>query len=157
MSQLCNGKSECKGKCSPPSLADSVITREFFSHILSGATPIAVVSFCDVTIRNFADRTEVLSRRVYISSSRGSISWKRRSSSCSSSSCPSVLPAIYPQKRISWTPPAAGWRTRPPAHQICPQEHQTIPPTPASPHPMLGAASPLSKKREVKLFQCLLL
>lgn len=91
------------------------------------------------------------------SSSRGSISWKRRSSSCSNRSCPLVLPVTSRPRQISWTRHMAGRKAQLPAPQTCPPEHQTTLPIPTSPHLMLGAASPLSKKREVKLTQCGLL
>lgn len=86
--------------------------------------------------------------RVYISNSKGSISWKRRYSSCNNRSCPSVLPVICHQK-ISWTPPMDRQTALLPAHQICRPKHQTILHIPASPHLMLGAAFLQSKKREV--------
>lgn len=89
------------------------------------------------------------------SNNRGSTSWKRRYSSCSSRSCPSMLPATCPQRQTSWTPPMAGQRAQLPVHQTCPLELQTILPTPASPHLMLEAASPLSKKKEVRLMRYL--
>lgn len=86
--------------------------------------------------------------RAYISNSKGSISWKKRYSSCSNRSCPFVLPVICRQK-ISWTPPVDRQTALLPAHRTCRPKHQTILHIPASPHLMLGAAFPQSKKREV--------